>query len=84
MPGRLRCRVYFSILKQRDAMPRLRNLDTVPRSSYRYEFQPAHTGDNRNVHIAADLYVCPWFSNRADLENRGRRERLKKYTMGAP
>jgi hypothetical protein len=27
------------------------------------------------------LHVRPWFSNRADLESRGRRERLKKYTM---
>jgi hypothetical protein len=33
------------------------------------------------AHTAADLHVRPWFSNRADLENRGRRERLKKYTM---
>jgi hypothetical protein len=32
------------------------------------------------AHTAADLHVRPWFSNRADLENRGRRERLKKYT----
>jgi hypothetical protein len=34
------------------------------------------------VRTAADLHVRPWFSNRADLESRGRRERLKKYTMG--
>jgi hypothetical protein len=33
------------------------------------------------AHTAADLHVHPWFSNRADLENHGRRERLKKYTM---
>jgi hypothetical protein len=26
------------------------------------------------------LHVRPWVSNRADLESRGRRERLKKYT----
>jgi hypothetical protein len=64
-------------------MPRLRNFDTEPPSSYCYEFR----SDNRlesvaNAHTAADLHVRPRFSNRADLESRGRRERLKKYTMG--
>ena len=41
-------------------MPRLRNLDTEPHSSYRYEVEP----DNRlesvaNAHTAADLHVRP-------------------------
>jgi len=57
-------------------MPHLRNFDTEPPYPYRYEFR----SDNRlesvaNVHTAADLHVRPWFSNRADLESRGRRER---------
>jgi hypothetical protein len=63
-------------------MPRLRNFDTELPSSYCYELR----SDNRlesvaNAHTAADLHVRPRFSNRADLESRGRRERLKKYTM---
>ncbi len=63
-------------------MPRLRNFDTEPPYSYRYEFR----SDNRlesaaNVHTAADLHVRPWFSNRADLESRGRREATKRYSM---
>jgi hypothetical protein len=63
-------------------MSRLRNLDTEPPSSYCYEFR----SDNRlesvaNAHTAADLHVRPWFSNRADLESRGRRERCKRYIM---
>jgi hypothetical protein len=33
-----------------------------------------------NMHTAADLHVRPWFSNRADLKNRERREQSKKYT----
>ena len=41
-------------------VPRLRNFDTVPLSSYFYEFKP----DNRlesvaNAHTAADLHVRP-------------------------
>jgi hypothetical protein len=41
-------------------MPRLRNFDTKPHSSYRYEVKP----DNRlesvaNAHTAADLHVRP-------------------------
>ncbi|MGZ5025434.1 MAG: hypothetical protein ACXWBS_11275, partial [Chthoniobacterales bacterium] len=41
-------------------MPRLRNFDTQPRSSYCYEVEP----DNRlesvaNAHTAADLHVRP-------------------------
>jgi hypothetical protein len=41
-------------------MPRLRNFDTEPRSSYYYEI----TSDNRlesvaNAHTAADLHVRP-------------------------
>ena len=63
-------------------MPRLRNFDTEPRYSYCYEFR----SDNRlesvaNAHTAADLHVRPWFSNRADLESRGRREASKRYIM---
>jgi hypothetical protein len=63
-------------------MPRLRNFDTEPPCSYCYEFEP----DNRlesaaNVLTAADLHVRPWFSNRADLESRGRREASKRYSM---
>jgi hypothetical protein len=63
-------------------MPRLRNFDTEPPCSYCYESQPNTRLELRYVHTAADLHVRPWFSNRADLESRGRRERLKKYTMG--
>ena len=44
-------------------------------------FNPIIARKRRYVHTAADLHVRPQFSNRADLENRGRRERLKKYTM---
>jgi hypothetical protein len=63
-------------------MSRLRNFDTEPPSSYCYELYP----DNRlesvaNAHTAADLHVRPVFLNRAGLKSRGRRERLKKYTM---
>lgn len=41
-------------------MPRMRNFDTEPLSSYRYEVEP----DNRlesvaNAHTAADLHVRP-------------------------
>ena len=67
---------YLSCLRRGTRMPRLRNFDTEPPYPYRYEFR----SDNRlesvaNVHTAADLHVRPWFSNRADLESRGRRER---------
>jgi hypothetical protein len=63
-------------------MSRLRNFDTEPPSSYCYELHP----DNRlesvaNAHTAADLHVRPVSLNRAGLKSRGRRERLKKYTM---
>lgn len=63
-------------------MPRLRNFDTEPHHSYCYEFQ----SDNRlesaaNVLTAADLHVRPWFSNRAGLKSRGRREASKRYSM---
>jgi hypothetical protein len=44
-------------------------------------FNPIIAWKRRYAHTAADLHVRPWFSNRADLESRGRRERLKKYTM---
>jgi hypothetical protein len=30
-----------------------------------------------NMHTAADLHIRPWFSNRAGLESRGRREPLR-------
>ncbi|WP_146689440.1 hypothetical protein [Bradyrhizobium canariense] len=64
-------------------MPRLRNFDTEPLRPYCYEQQPNDRLESvANAHTAADLHVRPWFSNRADLESRGRRERLKKYTMG--
>ena len=57
-------------------MPRLRNFDTKPLPSYRYEFQPNDRLESvAHAHTAADLHVRPWFSNRADLESRGRRER---------
>jgi hypothetical protein len=45
-------------------------------------FNPIIVWKLANAHTAADLHVRPRFSNRADLESRGRRERLKKYTMG--
>jgi hypothetical protein len=52
-------------------MPRLRNFDTEPPSSYRYELQPDHRLESiANARTAADLHVRPWFSNRADLESR--------------
>jgi hypothetical protein len=76
-------RAYFSLLEANETrMPRLRNFDTEPPSSYCYEFQ----SDNRlesvaYAHTAADLHVHPVFLNRAGLKSRGRRERLKKYTM---
>jgi hypothetical protein len=37
-------------------------------------FNPIITWKRRYAHTAADLRVRPWFSNRADLESRGRRE----------
>jgi len=62
-------------------VPRLRNFDTELPCSYCYESQPIERLESvAYAHTAADLHVRPWFSNRADLENRGRRERLKKYT----
>jgi hypothetical protein len=64
-------------------MPRLRNFDTELPCSYCYESQPIERLESvAYAHTAADLHVRPWFSNRADLENRGRRERSKEYTMG--
>jgi hypothetical protein len=57
-------------------MPRLRNFDTKPPPSYCYEFQPNDRLESvAHAHTAADLHVRPWFSNRADLESHGRRER---------
>jgi hypothetical protein len=45
-------------------------------------FNPAIAMESvANAHTAADLHVRSRFSNRADLESRERRERLKKYTM---
>ena len=63
-------------------MPRLRNFDTEPHYSHCYESK----SDNRlesvaNVLTDADLHVRPWFSNRAGLESRGRREAPKRYNM---
>jgi hypothetical protein len=59
-------------------MPRLRNFDTKPLPSYCYEFQPNDRLESvAHAHTAADLHVRPWFSNRADLESHGRRERLR-------
>jgi hypothetical protein len=61
---------------------RLRNFDTELLCSYRYESQPIERLESvAYAHTAADLHVRPWFSNRADLENQGRREQLKEYTM---
>lgn len=58
------CRVAWCVSLLFEAnetrMPRLRNFDTEPHSSYRYEAEP----DNRlesvaNAHTAADLHVRP-------------------------
>lgn len=57
---------------------RVRNFDTAPLFSYCYELQPDHRWEGAaNALIAADLRVRPWFSTRAELENRGRCERSK-------
>jgi hypothetical protein len=57
---------------------RVRNFDTELPSSYRYELQPDHRLESiANAHTAADLHVRPWFSLRAEPENRGRCERFK-------
>jgi hypothetical protein len=63
-------------------VPRLKNFDTKLLFSYCYESQPIERLESvAYAHTAADLHVRPWFSNRADLENHGRREQLKEYTM---
>src|ERR1700722_6374828 len=62
---------YFSCSNSETRMPRLRNFDTEPPSSYRYELQPDHRLESiANARTAADLHVRPWFSNRADLKSR--------------
>ena len=49
--------------------------------SYCYELRlQRHLENVASIHTAADLHVRPRFSNRADLKNRGRRGRSKKYT----
>jgi hypothetical protein len=41
-------------------LPRLRNFDTKPPSSYCYELQPEHRLESvANAHTAADLHVRP-------------------------
>jgi hypothetical protein len=56
----------------------MRNFDTVSPFSYFYELQLSHRLESvANTHTAADLRVRPWFSIRAELENRGRCERSK-------
>jgi hypothetical protein len=45
-------------------------------------FNPIITWKRRYAHTAADLRVRPWFSYRADLESRGRRERLRNTRWG--
>jgi hypothetical protein len=55
--------------------------DTARPFSYRYELQlRLRLESAANIQTAAGLNVRPWFSDRADLESRGRRERSKKYT----
>jgi hypothetical protein len=75
--------VRISLVRsERDIESHLRNFDTEPPLSYCYELQPEHRLESvANAHTAADLHVRPWFSNRADLESRGRRERTKRYIM---
>jgi len=59
----------------------LEKFGTAQPASYRYELQTIHRLESAaNMHTAADLHVRPRFSNRADLKNRRRRERAKKYT----
>jgi hypothetical protein len=78
-----RSRCLFLLFKVNETrVSRLRNFDTELPCSYCYESQPIERLESvAYAHTAADLHVRPWFSNRADLENRGRRERFKKYTM---
>lgn len=74
------CASLFFEAPKRSAL-RLRNFDTEQPPHIDYELpNPASLGNVANVPIAADLHVRPWVSNRAGLESRGRRERLKEYT----
>jgi hypothetical protein len=53
-------------------MPRLRNFDTEPHSSYCYEVESDKRLESvANAHTAADLHVPPRFSNRAGLKSVG-------------
>jgi hypothetical protein len=78
------CRVdrlasYLPLSEARESRaPRLGNFDTKQPTSYCYKLPTQHRLESvANAHTAADLHVRPWVSNRADLESRGRRERLR-------
>ncbi len=77
---RSRCRIPTDVLVSLVRSPNLpghrrRYLDTGRPSPYRYEPSiQLRLESVANAHTAADLCVRPWFSNRADLQSRGRRE----------
>lgn len=74
-------RCVIPCLSRRSLEPLDRELGTGRPSSYCYELRTVRRLENvANTHIAADLRVRLRFSNRADLKNRRRRERVKKYT----